>query len=60
MGIRIEVIPFKNLAVSRDLWRIAADKFRSIPDDVAEYKGLLKAKNAIADAIIKNLPNMDS
>jgi hypothetical protein len=40
MGIRIEVCPLKDLAADPEVWRTVAEKIRSMPADVAEYKSM--------------------
>lgn len=47
MGIRIENCPLRDLAVDADAWRNVAEKIRTMPDEVAAYKGMLSARETI-------------
>jgi hypothetical protein len=47
MGIRIETCPLAELAADPAVWRLAAGQLRTMPDDVAAYKGLGSARAAI-------------
>ena len=40
MGIRIEGCPLKDLAADPEVWRTVAEKIRTMPADVAEYKSM--------------------
>jgi len=40
MGIRIETCPLKELAADADVWRLVAEKIRTMPEDVAKYKSM--------------------
>lgn len=46
-GIRIAICPLADLAVDKDVWRAAIGKIRTMPDDVAVYKGMDAAREAI-------------
>lgn len=47
MGIRIANCPLADLAADPAIWQTAAEKFRTMPDDVADYKSILPARSAI-------------
>jgi len=47
MGIRIETCPLADLAVDPGIWRSVAEKIRTMPEDVAAYKGLRSAREAM-------------
>ena len=40
MGIRIEVCPLVDLATVPGVWRLTAEKIRTMPEDVARYKSM--------------------
>ena len=47
MGIRIEVCRLAELAADPEVWRITMEKIRTMPDDVAAYKSMDTARDAI-------------
>lgn len=47
MGIRIETCPLAELAADPAALRAVAEKVRSMPEDVAAYKGLRSARDAM-------------
>jgi hypothetical protein len=51
MGIRIENAPLPDLAADREVWRIALEKIRTMPDEVAAYKSMDVARPAILRAM---------
>lgn len=51
MGIRIETCPLAELSADPDVWRITTEKIRTMPDDVAAYKSMDTARDAIVRAM---------
>ena len=51
MGIRIENAPLLDLAADRKVWRIALEKIRTMPDEVATYKSMDTARPVILRAM---------
>lgn len=47
MGIRIATCPLVDLASDPEVWRITIGKIRTMPDDVAAYKGMDTARDTI-------------
>ncbi|BCX46330.1 conjugal transfer coupling protein traG [Haloferula helveola] len=47
MGLRIEVCPLLELSEDREVWSCLSEKLRTMPDDVAGYKGIAAAQRAI-------------
>ncbi len=47
MGIRIKTYPLSDLASDPAVWRKVEEKIRTMPDDVATYKGMLAARDAM-------------
>lgn len=47
MGIRIETCPLADLAMDPGIWHSVAEKIRTMPEDVATYKGLRSAREAM-------------
>lgn len=43
MGLRVQAVPLRQLAVDPDVWRAVAEKVRTMPEDVAGYKSMAKA-----------------
>ncbi|NNC89626.1 MAG: DUF3445 domain-containing protein [Akkermansiaceae bacterium] len=56
MGIRIETCPLADLAADPEAWNAFAEKVRTMPDDVAVYKGMLSAQDAIVREMEKFAP----
>ncbi len=48
MGIRIEPVPFPEICEDPDAWRNFAETIRTMPDDVAAYKGMLDYRDSLA------------
>lgn len=40
MGIRIKTFPLREMAADPEVWRITAEKLRTMPADVADYKSM--------------------
>ena len=65
MGLRIEPIPLLHLTAEVDIWEGLREKVRTMPEDVARYKGMESAREAIlgamdgADALIGKDESMD-
>ena len=51
MGLRIEPVRLIELAEEPDVWNALQDKIRTMPEDVAKYKGMLSAKDVIVEAM---------
>ena len=51
MGLRIEPVPLLEISSDVDIWNGLREKIRTMPDDVAKYKGMLTAQRAIVDAM---------
>ena len=51
MGIRIETCPLADLAADPAAWNAAAGKVRTMPDDVAAYKSMGTAREAVVRAM---------
>ena len=47
MGLRIEPVRLLELAEEPDVWKGLREKLRTMPEDVAKYKGMLSAQGAI-------------
>ena len=47
MGLRIRRCPLSDLASDSSAWHAAGEKLRTMPDDVASYKGILSAREAM-------------
>jgi hypothetical protein len=43
MGLRVEAVPLKELSQDRAVWNAVAEKISTMPEDVAEYKSMLRA-----------------
>ena len=43
MGLRVEAVPLKKLASDPVVWSAVAEKVRTMPEDVADYKAMAKA-----------------
>jgi hypothetical protein len=56
MGIRIETCPLSDLASEPAVWRKVEEKIRTMPDDVAAYKGMLPARDAMLREMLKFSP----
>lgn len=56
MGIRIENCPLSDLAADPEIWRNVAEKIRTMPDEVAAYKSMLSAREAILLEMAKFQP----
>ena len=56
MGIRIRVCPVADLAADPQVWRAVYDKIRTMPDDVAAYKGMLTAREAMLSEMARYSP----
>ena len=57
MGIRIETCPLADLSADPVAWQGIAEKIRTMPDDVAAYKGIGSAREAMLDEMRKITPN---
>lgn len=51
MGIRIERCPLTDLAGDPEVWSHVALKIRTMPDDVADYKSMLSAREPMVAAM---------
>ncbi len=51
MGLRIEPIPLQELAKEPEVWAGLQEKIQTMPKEVAQYKGMLTAKDAIVEAM---------
>ena len=51
MGLRLDICPLSDLLLDQEEWNRCREKIRSMPEDVAEYKGLLAAREAILKAM---------
>jgi len=51
MGIRIERCPLTDLASDPEVWSHVAHKIRTMPDDVADYKSMLRAREPMVRAM---------
>lgn len=51
MGIRIGTCPLTDLRADQETWRNLTEIIRTMPDDVAAYKSMLAARDAIAAAM---------
>jgi hypothetical protein len=51
MGLRIRTCPLADLAADPEVWETMAEKIETMPDDVAEYKSLLKARDPLVQAM---------
>ena len=51
MGLRIEPVRLLELAEDSGVWAGLREKIRSMPEDVAKYKGMLSAKDVIVEAM---------
>lgn len=60
MGLRIEPVPLPELATEPEVWAGLREKIRTMPEDVAEYKGMLAAKDAIVAAMDAFEPRMNT
>ena len=60
MGLRIEPVPLPELATEPEVWAGLREKIRTMPDDVAEYKGMYTAKDAIVAAMDTFEPRMNT
>ncbi|MBT8045279.1 MAG: DUF3445 domain-containing protein [Verrucomicrobiae bacterium] len=49
MGLRVEAIPIKILAQDRAVWNAVAEKIRTMPDEVADYKAMQSAVSRILE-----------
>lgn len=49
MGIRIRTCPLADLASDQEAWNAVDEKLATMPDDVAGYKGILSARQAMLD-----------
>jgi hypothetical protein len=55
MGIRIRTCPLLDLAADPEVWQALAEKLRTMPDDVADYKSLLACRDPLAVAMSHHL-----
>jgi hypothetical protein len=53
MGIRIETCPLAELSTDPVAWQAVAEKIRTMPDDVAAYKGMGTARAAMLEEMQK-------
>lgn len=51
MGLRIRTCPLTDLAGDAKVWEMMAEKLRTMPDDVAEYKSLLEVRDPLVTAM---------
>lgn len=51
MGLRIRTCPLAHLAADPGVWEMMTEKIETMPDDVAEYKSLLKVRDPLARAM---------
>ncbi|PXA03210.1 hypothetical protein DDZ13_13385 [Coraliomargarita sinensis] len=49
MAIRIETVPFESIRKHPQTWNNLAETIRSMPDDVADYKGMLHYRDSLAE-----------
>ena len=56
MGIRIRVCLVAELAAEPQVWRAVYNKIRTMPDDVAAYKGMLTAREAMLSEMARYSP----
>lgn len=53
MGLRIRTCPLTDLSEDAEVWRHLAEKIRTMPDDVAEYKSMLHARDPMVAAMYR-------
>lgn len=51
MGLRIKTCPLTDLAQDAEIWCHLAQKIRTMPDDVADYKSMLRARDPMVVAM---------
>lgn len=51
LGLRIEPVQLLDLAEDADVWRGLQEKIRTMPEDVAKYKGMFSSKDVIVEAM---------
>lgn len=51
MGLRIETYPLGDLRADPEVWANLTELIRTMPDDVAEYKSMLAARDPLAAAM---------
>lgn len=52
MGIRIEPVPFPVIREDEQAWSGLAGTIRTMPDDVASYKGMLGYRSSLAEKMV--------
>lgn len=55
MGLRIESLPLTQLPIGPDLWAAASRLIRTMPADIARYKNMHTALDAISEAMDQHL-----
>ena len=51
MGLRIQHCPLTDLATDAEIWCHLAQKIRTMPDDVADYKSMLRARDPMVEVM---------